>query len=262
MIANPFLTALKEVAQHIGKKLDVGFEKLLNKKDESISPAIQRQTVLLTAAVSRIEMAVKKIQDPVFSGEVTIDTTDLQRSVSDMKKAVEDIEMPNLQRIEVALAGIYSCIEKYGASNQALFAEVAAAIKGISFSVPETFKLDQTQLRSIRAANAGGLVTRGENLAARNVRTTNTAVTVVATEYSYTFPSNTVSWTLKLRDQGTLWYYAFVTGKLPNSGDGSNYVTVPQNFLQSKENVDWSGKTIYFGAELADMTMEITVYTL
>ena len=136
-------------------------------------------------------------------------------------------------------------------------------ISNISLSVPSTFKLDEMQMRALsnRGISAGGQAVQP----ARNVTLTNLALTLTSAEYSYTFPANTTRWTIKLRDQGTLGYYSYTTGKLPTvggGGDGGNYATIPQNFLQSEDNVDWTGKVIYLGAESASQVAEITVYTL
>jgi hypothetical protein len=131
------------------------------------------------------------------------------------------------------------------------------AVKDISFTVPDTFKLDDMQLRSIRS---GSISTNpGIPLATRVINTTLSAA-LANTEYSYTFPSGTIGWVIKLRDQGTLAYYSWTTGKLPTSGNGTTYMTIPQNFLRSQEGVEYSGKTIYLGAEANSQTFEIEVF--
>jgi len=109
----------------------------------------------------------------------------------------------------------------------------------------------------------GGTIMSSAALTAQNVTLANVSLTATDTEYSYTFPANTLSWTIKLRDQGTLAYYSFATGTLPTvggGGDGSLYATIPQNFLQSQAGVEWSGKVIYLGAESASQVAEITSY--
>jgi hypothetical protein len=127
-------------------------------------------------------------------------------------------------------------------------------------NVPETIKIDEMQMRTISNIG-GGFSVNGGILAARNVTQTNTSMTSADTEYSYTFPANTTSWQIKLRDQGVLLLYSFTTGTMPTSGTGAKYSTAPQNYIRSQEGVYWSGKTIYFQSDTASMTAEIEVFT-
>jgi hypothetical protein len=141
---------------------------------------------------------------------------------------------------------------------------VTEAIRALSKKLdkPSTIRLDEMQLRAL--SNSGG-GTNGGQLAARKITVKNLALTATDTQYSYTFPANTVAWTIKLRDQGTLGYYSFSTGTLPlagGGGDGSLYITLPQNYLHSQDGVDWSGKIIYMGAESASQVAEIISYQL
>lgn len=132
-----------------------------------------------------------------------------------------------------------------------------AFAKAFKVEIPKTFKLDDMQVRKI-ASGGAGVQTRG----ATKKTIGNVALTATNTEYSYTFPANTVSFTMKIREQNALLYYAFDTGKLPSSGDGTAYATLGQNFLQLQDNVEWSNQTIYLGSDTASVTAEIISYQM
>jgi hypothetical protein len=95
---------------------------------------------------------------------------------------------------------------------------------------------------------------------ATRISNTTVSASSTGTQYSYTFPAGTIGWLIKLRDQGTLGYYSWTGGTLPNSGSGTTYMTIPQNFLRSQDNVEYAGKTIYLGAEAASQVFEIEVF--
>lgn len=131
-----------------------------------------------------------------------------------------------------------------------------------SFDFPKEFKLDTEQLRSIRSAGGSGMSFNGELKVATNWTVATKTLTLANTEYSYTFPTNTQSWTLKLRVAGASLFYSSATGKLPVSGDNSTYMTMLPMGARSQDNVEWSGKTIYFESDTAGQVVEIEVFTL
>lgn len=263
MIASPFLTAIKEAAQYLGKKLDEVKSAIKENTKIDLSGPINAQTRSLSAALSRFEASVEKIKDPKFTGEVVVDTASLEKAIGDVRKSLKE---PNLKNIERSLDNLYACfeskMEKQSKALEAGLTAIARSLSELDISVPSTFKLDEMQIRAI--SNKGPSV-NGGILAARNITQTNLALTATDTQYTYTFPANTTAWQIKLRDQGTLGYYSFTTGTLPSvggGGDGSKYTTIPQNFVRGADGVDWSGKTIYLGAESATQVAEIEVFTL
>lgn len=260
MPPSPFLTALKELATYLGKKLDLISSKLDNSADTSVSDAIKDQTRTLSILNAKIASALEDLRKIEVQSDVNIDTSKLERSLSDVLAMCGTMKIPSTGNIEASLKMIRDSIIAGNAANAEGLALVQKSIASLSLAVPSTFMLDQNQLRSI-TGSLRSMPTNPGVLAARGVRTVNVALAASTAEYSYTFPANTTAWNLKLRDQGTLSYYAFVSGKMPSGGDGSNYVTIPQNFVQSPENVDWSGKTIYLGAESDGQVAELTVFT-
>jgi hypothetical protein len=248
----------------IGKKIDDSTSKIITslKKDtdNGTKESIDGQTKMLGQLLSRVENAISKIQEPKFSGEITVDTSSLEEELSMIAEDVKKLQEKEVDttKIEFLLKQVATQLKNFS------FDETNKLLKEISTGLGNvkplsTIKLDEMQMRAM--SNRGGLQVRSDPMPARGVTLTNLALTASNTQYSYVFPSNTVSWTIKLRDQGTLGYYSFTTGKMPSGGDSGNYATIPQNFLQSKDGVEWSGKTIYLGAGSNTQVAEITVYT-
>ena len=199
---------------------------------------IDAQTKIISDALVRLEGALAQG-----------DSKELRAIAGELKKQ----KPPDFKNLEKLLAT--------KDDNKPILDALAKLADSISkMQTGKPIKIDEMQMRALTAVPS--LSVNGGNMAARNVINTVKAITTLNTEYSYVFPANTVAWTLKLRDLSVLWYYSYTTGTLKVSGDASAYVTAPQQFLQSKDNVDWSGKTIYFEAESSSQVMEIVVYKL
>jgi len=264
-LVNSALKFLEKRINTASDKISASVDSIVSKSSSANHQQNNQQSHLIEQSLSRMEKTLEKIKDPVFSGEVSIDTTNLEkemvRTAKEIKLSIKPVKTDN---IEAALKMIYNCIKDQSKSFEEGFSKMEETIKSISFNVPDTFKLEEMQLRKLAGASKGISVDGGK-MAARNVAITNLALTATNTQYTFTFPANTTAFTVKLRDQGTLAYYSFTTGTLPvvgGGGDGTKYATIPQNFLQSQEGVDFSGKIIYFGAESASQIAEITVFTL
>lgn len=263
------LAFLSKVISAAAKTISTSQEKAADKISSDFKSNMASQTKVLAGIATRIEEAAKKIQNPTFSGQIELDTSDLAGELSTITKEIraigEGIEMPNLEKLERGIQMILNRLDEFSEKKilQAL-QELTKALKDKKIDAPKTVKIDDMQFRAMSNAGRGGGMVSSAPLQARNVALTNLALTATNTEYSFTFPANTVSWQIKLRDQGTLAYYSFTTGTLPvagGGGDGSKYSTIPQNFVRSQDNVEWSGKTIYLGAESASQVAEIEVYT-
>lgn len=148
-------------------------------------------------------------------------------------------------------------VEKKLSQLQDSFSELSRSVAKIKLTVPTTFKLDEMQ---VRAMSSGGVTTTGGVLAARNVTLTNVALTTANTQYTHTFGANVVSWQIRVRDTDVPLLVAFTTGKLPTSGDGAAYFTVPAYYIQETNGVDWSGKKIYLQTGSASQVAEIIEY--
>lgn len=266
----PFnLTVIKELLDRfftsLNKHVDGGADKIVaaikSSEKGDVNSAVDNQTRVLSSIAQRLESAIAKIQEPTFSGEVTVDTSALDaelRGIAKDVQALSKMKLPDLKNVEAMLKLIYDCIEKLSEATNRQSEALTKAISAIKLAVPDTFSLDKNQLRAL-TGSMGGSAVASVPMATR-VSNTTVSATASNTEYSYVFPSGTVGWTIKLRDQGTLAYYSWTTGKMPAGGDSSTYMTIPQNFLRSVDNVDYSGKTIYLGAEANTQTFEIEVF--
>jgi hypothetical protein len=142
---------------------------------------------------------------------------------------------------------------------QASFDILAARMAALKFEVPSTFKIDAMQMRALSSSQKG-IVTTGGVMAARNVAVINVALDTANTEYTHTFGSNVVSWQLRVRDTDVPVLAAHMAGKLPTSGDGTAYFTVPAYYIQSNDGLDWSGKKLYLQTGSASQVAEIIEY--
>lgn len=259
------LSKVSEVEAHHLKTLVATLKEISQavRADVADGEALRKQMMKVVDLISIAEKILAKIPE---SQSYKSELASILAAIKALKLEVQPTDLSpvvaSLEANQEALNALQNAIKSTDARPgiQAL----TEAILALKIQVPNnlTFKLDDTQLRSIRGGSTGGGVTVAGPLTATSVTIVNRTLALAANEYSYTFPANTLSWTIKLRDQGTLAYYSFTTGKLPTSGDSSLYATIPQNFLQSKEGVEWSGKTIYLGAEADGQIAEITVYTL
>lgn len=259
MNINIELQALKEVAKHIGKRVDASTQAIvaaLSSKDDS---AIDTQTRTLSRLMSRVEAAVNKIKNPTFSGDITLNASELRADLAGIEKAVRDKDIP-VPDLAPLVRGVQMVLNKLGdldnAKIVASLSELTKAVKGLD-KKQQSVAIDDNQLKSLQAVFVGG----GETMLARNVVLANVAMATADTQYSYTFPANTLSWRMKLRSQNASWNYAWSTGTLKESGDASAYISIPANWLDSRAGMDFSRKTIYFESGTASQTMEIEVNT-
>lgn len=71
------------------------------------------------------------------------------------------------------------------------------------------------------------------------------------TEYSYTLPSGTTRFIIKLRESGTILKLAYTSGD-----SGTTYFTVPRGSHYGEEGVI-TGQTLYFQCPVGSQTLEI-----
>lgn len=204
----------------------------LSQKDDS------KETEKILTALSKVEKAVNNIEIEV--GET--DVTSVEKQLESLRKDIKDYQ-------QILIKSFEKMAENIGALPK-------------TFNFPKEFKLDQEQLRSIRS-NGGGVVSvNGDLKTATNWTVAIVSMASANTEYSYTFPNNTQSWTMKLRTPGQSLFYSSATGKLPVSGNNTTYMTMLPLGTRSQDNVEWSGKTIYFESDGASQVVEIEVFTL
>lgn len=268
MPPSPFLLGLKNLGQFLGKKLDA-----LTASVDALRPSKtgDDSTRQLSVALMRFEAAIQKIKEPKFSGEVKVDGSGFTREIKAIAAEIKDLSKglkpTDTSKLEREMASLVRALENQPWDKVvASLASVKTAIEASALNTKKALpvKLDEMQLRQLGRAGGGVAVMRGgggERLLARNVRNSQIAMTSANHEYSYTFPSNSLMWRMKIRAQDSGFFYSWTASTLPGSGDGSAYLSVPANFLDSREGVDFSGKTIYFESDVAANVMEIEVYT-
>src|SRR3990167_325228 len=161
-----------------------------------------------------------------------------------LKQLVEKFNMPKMDKILI----------KDDPTIRDLLAGLGEAIKKIK--MPDRIKLDDMDLRTIRSSG-GVAIGSAPEPRANKVTIANTVMTTAQTEYSYAFPAYTVKFYMKLREQNAKFRYAWAVSQL-----ATTYMTTPQNFLQSRDGVNYSGKTIYFSNYdgTNNLNMEIESY--
>lgn len=223
-------TFLLKTMQNILRQILVSSEKM-QKKMESSSDAKE------IAKLDEIIRAVK-------ANKIDVPKVD----VSELKVISTELKTLNRAAKEDKFKGIETKLD-----NLAAIMEVIA---GKKFDFPKTFKLDDMQVRKI-SSGGSGVQTRGATGYTTDILT----LTNANTEYSYTFPANTVSYTFKLRSAGNNLYYASAANQTP--ANGTDYITLlPGLTARSQDNVEWSNKTIYFESDGAGNVVEIEIFTM
>ena len=88
----------------------------------------------------------------------------------------------------------------------------------------------------------------------QNVKITNENISTINTEQSVALTNNLK--TLKIRFRGAaIVKYSFVSGE-----SGSNYFTIPNNCSEEIENLDLSGKSIYFQSSKTGVLEIVELY--
>lgn len=289
---NPFTQAIKELAQYLGKKID---ELIAVSKTQKISFDFGESTEKLGKAADRMASAIATIEKTAESQDISKLQTEIRRAVSTMQtfadvvtRNIENLDTNAvaqattqtnslMERLILAVKGLKlhapatdvsgllkelqamrrDMASKGNADLVNKLQEVMQAIAEIKLVVPGEVRIDGNQFRAL-TAKSGSAATPF----ATNARTVNVALTAANTEYSYSFPNNTVSWTMKLRSNAGVLQYAWTTGTLPTSGDGSAYVTHYQGVIRSQDGVNWSGKTIYLQSTTAAQVVELDIYTM
>ena len=220
--------------------------------------------------VNKTMKASVKSMDNAASHISTKQLETLSKSIANLEKAVKSIDvqapemdMSPLNTLNSSMREMIGYVKKTDTTNMENRFE--NSLSNLKLRVPDTFKIDSQQMRELSAArfSSGGSGGGGApSQEAESIQIANVTMTSADTEYSYTFPANTVGFYMKLRSQGEQFTYSWETGKLPGSGDASAYATTPYNFLQSRTGVNFSNKTIYFESATASQVMEIEIHTL
>lgn len=258
-LLNAFFTGLNA---HIDRGFASVIKEMKSDKDDKVLTEIPRT---LNAIGTRFEKAVAKIADPKF--DVIVDFKPLKEELNKIAKDIKAIagkESVETQSIEALLKLILTAVkdnqpEKIGEKIDAM----DAVFKGLK--PKDSVRFDDTQMTALMAAltnHSGGFTTNSGAKSATNWEVDRVALTLANTQYSYTFPSNTVSWTFKLRTPGATLYYSSATGKLPVSGDNSTYMTMLPMGARSQDGMEWGGTTMYFETDTATQVVELEIFTM
>lgn len=291
-----FKKAIKEIANFLGKKLDAisaEIKGLASKRDDininqSVSAnteALEKQLAELTSSITReLSLLPTKIQIPAIPTpqiptpqinvtEQKVDQTKLINAFKQVEKAILNNKPESNKDIQKLLLDVVNSVKSIPEIDTAslekkldvLVETLQKSNKNLSSSLTkalaEGFKkevtLSDSQLKAIVHSNKGGGFVSPQ-LVARSSIVDSVTMTSADTEYSFTFPKHTVKWRMKLRAIGADFKYAWITGKLPGSGDDSDYITIPVGWLDSQEG-EYGGKTIYFESATAGQVMEFEI---
>lgn len=234
------IKVIKDALQYLEKRINGAADRIVKEigkiKFEQADIKVEKTVIDLAPVIKELQ-AIKK-KEPVVVKEVQLSVPDN----GDLLRAI-------LSAVQANKPEVLST--KFDAMDE--------AFKGLK--PKDSVKFDDKQMQGLMAALTGGRGVGGANKSALNWEVTRVVLTNADTEYSYTFPANTTSWTLKLRGAAT-FYYASATGKLPVSGDNTAYMTVPSRGTRSQDNVEWGGKTIYFESPTAGSVVEMEVFTM
>lgn len=253
---------LREHAKFIGKKIDELKDK---ESGVEVARAIGNQTIVINKAFLVLKTSLKKLENPSF--DVIVDFKPLKEPLSALVKEAKKLNKRkelNLTVIESRLANIEKAL---GVRENKVVDKLEEMWPTFKENKPKkTMRIDEDQLNKLAQAiggGGGGIATVGGQKTASTYTITTLTLTSANTEYEFTFPKNTIAWTFKLRNAGDSLYYASVTGKLPSSGDNSDYQTLlPGLAAFSLENVEWGGKKMFFESNGAGNIIEFTVSQL
>ena len=295
---NPLLQGLRELANHLGGKLDT----LIN-KNPKIEIDLGESSKSLTEAAKSLDTVSKLIAQNEkgrdFSGvqsalmKVSSDISSVASSMSAVLRQVSSSESKSVstlgklltatmankpKEIKIDLSSLEKQMKETNAGIAALQKEIsridmepyakgmemlAEAWKGLKFEFPKEFKLNEMQVKQMAYGGGGGSISVAGGLdLATSPTIERTTLTLANTEYTYVFPSKTISFYIKAESQSVKLLYAWTTGTLPTSGTGASYMTTPQNFIQSRERAAFGNKTIYLQCATAGTVVEIESFQI
>lgn len=242
----------------------------MNKFDLNISKQVLDSALAYLAYEMRkaIKESIGSITLPDTSRQIEAQTRVLSTLISNLGKKDDPKELAEIVALlkkqkPTDFKGVEKLLTELAGKKDdskpilAALASLTEAVNKMQGNKP--IKIDEMQMKALTTSQIP-LMTNGGNLAARSATVTNTSLSSANTEYSYTFPANTVNFVIKLRAQNVVLLYSWTTGKLPTSGDGTAYMTAPQGFIRGQNDLDVSGKTIYLQTASSSQTAEIEVF--
>lgn len=282
---NPVIQAFKEMSQYLGAKLDT----LAAAQRAPIKVDVGESSKSLASAATAVEKAARTLDalgksndtSGVHKGLIslaasvgamakavgTVKPTDMSktnrlleqvaRQVGGLKLEVPETDLSRLDDVVLALAQVREAVNAKPLAEDRTD-EIIAAVKGLKIQLPDSMKIDASQLAQIRLGGGGGATASY----AQTVVTANVDMDDADTQYSYQFPANTIGFRIRVRDNAIPLLYAWATGTLPTSGDGSAYSTLQAYSELVRDSLDVGGKTIYLQTGSASQVAEIEVFKL
>ena len=279
--------AFRELAQHLGSKLDtlaaaqrapvkidIGeSSKALEKAASAVEKAstsldklsksndlgmTQRALISLASSISTMAKSVGSVKATDMR-ETNRRLSELNTRVSKLKLEVPKTDLSKLDDVVLALAQVKQAVNNRPSAKDRTD-EIIKAIKGLKIQLPESMKLDASQLAQIRLGGGGGGGATASY--ARKGITTNVAMDTADTEYSHQFSPNTIGFRIRVRDNAVPLLYSWQTGVLPTSGTGAAYSTLQAYSELVRDNLDVGGKTLYLQTGSASQVAEIEEFTL
>lgn len=256
MIPDSLLTALSTMAKSFGRNFKTLGDKIDALADKIADKNTQNNRIIADA----IHALKAAVSNPTV--KVDLDTSSFAAQLQTIATAIAANKPEPTDTSDLA-AGIKILASKMDDQSKQfgeLFSSVSTGLENVNSSVKlikpkDTFKLDDMQMRALATSGSGG--TPGGALAPRTVNIRTVSMTNANAEYSITLSANCTGYFIKLRAQNVLLLLATATGKLPTSGDGSAYMTVPQNGLLSPMGLDVGGRTIYLQTGSASQVCEV-----
>lgn len=238
--------AFKEIGEFLGGKLDSNLNAQTTKLNEIVKQIeiLQTKEPNLSPLVDELANILNGFASPEQSNDMVVSA--IESLKKDFKKAVESIKIPPQDNKDIikelkSLKTIkFPTIPDYSKEFKSLEKEIKSLNKEVKF--PKEFTLAKQQLNQL-VGSMGGAPYSGP-LPARSTIITRLSAPTANTEYSHTFSKSCVKFRLKLASQNTSFFYSWKTGTLPQSGDGSKYITIPANWLDSQD-AEYGGKIIY-----------------
>lgn len=280
-----FTQAIKELAQYLGAKLDTlaaaqrapvkidigesskaleGAANAVETASKSLDrlgksndfSAAQSALVKLAASVSAMAKSVGSVK-PADMKQTNALLTDIAKIARRLKLEVPPTDLSKLDDVVLALAQVREAVNDRPPTNDRTD-EVIASIKALKIQLPESMKIDASQLAQIRLGGGGGATASY----AQTAVTANVTMTDADTEYSHQFGPNTIGFRIRVRDNAVPLLYSWQTGTLPTSGDGSAYSTLQAYSELQRDQLDVGGKTIYLQSGGASQVVEVEEFRL
>lgn len=250
---------------HIDKGADKVVKAVNEQSSEAVSKAINTQTVALGQALTQVSKAMDRISTPEIEVDVNFDSLkDILKSINSNLASLVKRQSPDFKKIETQLSLLLTAVKENTTPDyRETFDVFGKSIKELK--PKNTIRIDDDQLNKLAnvIGNSAPMATAGGVKSASTYSVKILSMANANTEYAFTFPRGTLSWTMKLRTAGQSLYFASATGKLPISGDATEYMTLlPGLSAQSQDNVEYGGTKMYFESDGASQTVEFMIAQL